>query len=228
MINSPLRENDQLAGRSSQPRSSTTGFSSHIRQSEDHEPSGDAAFLLGPVAQTRLTMTDLGNQLTWALPDNQQVSSCCHQHQGAGLHVQSDSPSTELCSQLYRAVQPALHAARQAQAQAAAQVAAQAAAQATAAEQRRQDIADRTAPLHNLGRKPLDERVSQHRRLTKFLDPQTGRLSIGLMRHVCGYCGAKHFLCEKTGGTHAQPAFSNCCYKGKVQLQPTQHTGARC
>lgn len=32
-------------------------------------------------------------------------------------------------------------------------------------------------------------------------DPQTGRLSIGLMRHVCGFCGAKHFLCEKTGGT---------------------------
>ena len=42
------------------------------------------------------------------------------------------------------------------------------------------------------------------------------RLSIGLMRHICGFCGAKHFLCEKTGGTMAQPVFSNCCYKGKV------------
>ena len=40
------------------------------------------------------------------------------------------------------------------------------------------------------------------------------------MRHICGFCGAKHFLCEKTGSTIAQPMFSNCCYKGKVQLPP--------
>ena len=39
------------------------------------------------------------------------------------------------------------------------------------------------------------------------------------MRHICGFCGAKHFLCEKTVGTMAQPVFSSCCYyKGKIQL----------
>ena len=91
-----------------------------------------------------------------------------------------------------------------------------------ATEQRRQDRA-RAASLHNLGRQQLDcfgEEVFQHSKLQKLTDVRTKRLSIGLMRHICGFCGAKHFLCEKTGGTIAQPRFSNCCYKGKVQLPP--------
>ena len=133
----------------------------------------------------------------------------------------------------------ALCAARRAAAEAAAAVAVAAAAaiaaeqraaaaeqrrqdRAAAAEQRRQDRA-RATTLHNLGRQQLDsfeEEMFQHSKLQKLTDPRTMRLSIGLMRHTCGFCGAKHLLCEKTGGTIAQPMFSNCCYKGKVQLPP--------
>ena len=42
------------------------------------------------------------------------------------------------------------------------------------------------------------------------------------MRHICTFCAAKHFLCEMTYGTMAQPMFRNCCYKGKVQLPPVR------
>ena len=131
-----------------------------------------------------------------------------------------------------RAVRPshltALCAARRAAAEAAAAVAAAAAIaaeqraaaaelhrqdRAAAAEQRRQDRA-RAATLHNLGSQQLDsfeEEIFQHSKLQKLTDPRTKRLSIGLMRHICGFCGAKRFLCEKTGGTIAPPMFSNCC-----------------
>ena len=74
---------------------------------------------------------------------------------------------------------------------------------AAVAEQRRQDRA-RAATLDNLGRQQLDsfeEEVLQHSKLQKLTDLRTQRLSIGLMRYMCGCCGAKHFLCEKTGGT---------------------------
>ena len=125
-----------------------------------------------------------------------------------------------------RAVQPshltALCAARRAAAEAAAAAAIAAEQSAAAAEQRRQDRA-RAASLHNLGRQQLDcfvGEIFQHSKLQTLTDVRTKRLSIGLMRHICGFCGAKHFLCEKRGGTMAQPVFSNCCYKGKVQLLP--------
>lgn len=107
----------------------------------------------------------------------------------------------------------AMYAARQAAAQAAAP-----------SEQQRLNNAAvaraRAAPLHNLGKQPLQDGVSQHRRLRNMTDPHTGRLSIGLMRHICSHCGAKHFLAEKTGGRSARPVFNNCCQKGKVQLPP--------
>ena len=95
-----------------------------------------------------------------------------------------------------------------------------------ATEQRRQDRA-RAASLHNLGRQQLEEEVFQHCKLQKLTDVRTNHLSIGLMRHICGFCGAKHFLCEKTGGTMVQPVFSNCCYKGKVQLPPIRQKGVQ-
>ena len=98
-----------------------------------------------------------------------------------------------------------------------------------ATEQRRQDRA-RAASLHNLGRQQLEcfeEEVFQHCKLQKLTDVRTNHLSISLMRHICGFCGAKHFLCEKTGGTMAQPVFSNCCYKGKVQLPPIRQKGVQ-
>ena len=124
-----------------------------------------------------------------------------------------------------RAVRPshltALCAARRAAAEAAAAAIA-AEQRAAAAEQRRQDRA-RAASLHNVGRQQLDcfeEEIYQHSKLQTLTDARTKRLSIGLMRHICDFCGTKHFLCEKTGGTMAQPVFSNCCYKGKVQLPP--------
>ena len=78
---------------------------------------------------------------------------------------------------------------------------------AAAAEQRRQDRQAatelcrqdraRAASVHNLGRQQLDcfeEEVFQHSKLQKFADPRTKRLSSGLMRHICGFCRAKHFL----------------------------------
>ena len=118
-----------------------------------------------------------------------------------------------------RAVRPshltALCAARRAAAIAAEQ-------RAAAAEQLRQDRA-RAASLYNLGRQQLDcfeEEIFQYSKLQTLTDVRTKCLSIGLMRHICGFCGAKHFLCGKTGGTMVQPVFSNCCYKGKVQLPP--------
>ena len=66
-----------------------------------------------------------------------------------------------------------------------------------ATEQREQDRA-RAASLHNLGRQQLDcfeEEVFQHSKLQKLTDVRTKRLPIGLMRHICGFCGAMHFLC---------------------------------
>ena len=122
---------------------------------------------------------------------------------------------------LYRARQAACNAAA-AEAVAAAEAAAVAAeARAAAQRQRRED----TASLHNLGRQKLGDfqySVLQYRKLAKLIDPMTGRLSIGLMRHICSFCWAKHFLHEKTTGTITQPVFSNCCYKGKVQLPPVR------
>ena len=50
------------------------------------------------------------------------------------------------------------------------------------------------------------------------VDASTHRLTLGFMRHVCGYCGARHFLQERTAGTEAQPSFGSCCMHGKVQL----------
>ena len=140
----------------------------------------------------------------------QLASSSCHQHQDAELHVRP-SYLTALCAAAAIAAEQRAAAAEQRRQD-----------RAAAAEQYRQDRA-RAATLHYLGRQQLDsfeEEIFQHSKLQKLRDPRTKRLSIGLMRHICGFCGAKHFLCKKTGGTIAQPMFSNCCYKGKVQLPP--------
>lgn len=117
----------------------------------------------------------------------------------------------------------------------------QAAARAAAAEQRRQQAAahreqeaaaraaareavrqHNAVPLYKIGRQPFGS-YSEHlfNRSHMFVDSQTGRLSIGLMRHICVYCGARHFLGEKSSHTpQCRPGFANCCYNGKVKLDP--------
>ena len=115
---------------------------------------------------------------------------------------------------LYRARQAACNAA----AAAAAAVAAEARAAAAAAQRQRREDA---ASLLNLGRQKLgdfQDSVLQHRKLAKLIDPMAP-VHWPHETHL-RLLWAKHFLCEKTGGTITQPVFSNCRYKGKVQLPP--------
>ena len=69
------------------------------------------------------------------------------------------------------------------------------------------------------------ERVRIQRIQSRFIGRRREmppRNYLGPMDKVCQHCQARFWLCEKTGGSKAEPSFNRCCSQGDIALPPLE------